>query len=135
MPVHTADTLVASHLRLQRAYDGPGPGDGARILVDRLWPRGLKKEALALDGWCKELAPSTALRQWFNHEPERWPEFVQRYRAELAAAPPEAVQALRARARAGVLTLVYAAHSAEMNNAVVLRDFLLSGDAYHEPTS
>ncbi len=114
------------HIRLQRAYDGPTPEDGARILVDRLWPRGLKKETLALDDWPKQLAPSTALRQWFNHEPERWSEFQQRYRAELQT-QPEAVQALRERACAGVVTLIYAAHSADMNNAVVLRDVLLHG--------
>lgn len=133
MPQTPKACIPAAHLRLQRAYDGPGPEDGQRILVDRLWPRGLKKEALELGGWAKELAPSTALRQWFNHEAARWPEFQQRYRAELAA-QPEAVQALREQALAGVLTLIYAAHSAEMNNAVVLRDFLLYGDTPHEST-
>ncbi|QIL43827.1 DUF488 family protein [Acidovorax sp. HDW3] len=126
-------SIPAAHIRLQRAYDGPTPEDGARILVDRLWPRGLKKEALALAGWAKELAPSTALRQWFHHESGRWPEFQQRYRAELAARP-EAVQALRAQAQAGTVTLIYSAHSAEMNNAVVLRDFLLKGATDHETT-
>ena len=126
-------SIPAAHIRLQRAYDGPTAEDGARILVDRLWPRGLKKEALALAGWAKELAPSTALRQWFHHEPGRWPEFQQRYRAELAARP-EAVQALRAQAQAGTVTLIYSAHSAEMNNAVVLRDFLLNGATDHETT-
>ena len=118
---------IAPHqIQLKRAYEAPAATDGARILVDRLWPRGVTKEALALTEWAKELAPSTALRQWFHHEPQLWDEFRQRYSAELRAQRP-AFAALQARARAGVVTLVYSAHDTEHNNAVVLRELLLHG--------
>ena len=112
-------------LRTKRAYEAPAPQDGTRILIDRLWPRGIKKEALAVDQWCKELAPSTALRQWFGHDPARWKEFERRYAAELQ---PHAAQldALRTLARKGTLTLVYGAHDELHNNAVVLRALLLA---------
>lgn len=116
--------IPADHVRIQRAYEAPAPEDGARILIDRLWPRGVKKEALQLADWDKALAPSTELRQWFNHEPAKWDEFRRRYAAELRA-QPEAWQALRARAQAGVVTLVYSAHDETVNNAVAVRDFLL----------
>ena len=75
--------VPASHVLIKRAYEPPAPEDGVRVLIDRLWPRGVKKEALALDQWAKELAPSTALRQWFGHEPARWAEFQKRYAIEL----------------------------------------------------
>ncbi|MBV2163316.1 MAG: DUF488 family protein [Comamonas sp.] len=120
----TSPPIPASHLRIQRAYVPPAAEDGARILIDRLWPRGVKKEALALHSWQKALAPSTALRQWFGHDPARWEEFRQRYRAELAAQEP-ALAALRELARAQVVTLVYAAHDEAHNNAVVVREVLL----------
>ena len=111
-------------IRIRRAYDPPGRGDGARILVDRLWPRGVSKEALALDDWMKELAPSHRLRKWFGHDPARWEEFQRRYFAELDA-QPEAVAALRARARERRLTLVYGARDPEHNDAVALRAYLV----------
>lgn len=126
MPSTITSPIPAGHLRIQRAYVPPAAEDGARILIDRLWPRGVKKEALALHGWQKDLAPSTALRQWFGHDPARWEEFRRRYRAELAGQEP-ALAALRELARAQVVTLVYAAHDEAHNNAVVVREVLLQG--------
>lgn len=117
-------TIPASHLRLKRAYEPAGPDDGVRILVDRLWPRGVSKAKAALDDWMKEIAPSTELRQWFAHDPARWAEFQRRYRAELRE-QSEALDRLRALAKRGVVTLVYSAHDAQHNDAVVLRAVLL----------
>ncbi|MEO7400391.1 MAG: DUF488 domain-containing protein [Polaromonas sp.] len=117
--------IPASHLRLKRAYEPPAPGDGTRILIDRLWPRGVKKENLALSQWMKELAPSTELRQWFGHDPALWPEFRKRYAAELQA-HTDLLDALRTLARSGVVTLVYSAHDEAHNDAVVLQEFLLT---------
>ncbi|HLT43200.1 MAG TPA: DUF488 family protein [Luteimonas sp.] len=111
-------------IRLKRAYEPPSRGDGARILVERLWPRGVKKEALALGLWLKDIAPSPALRKWFAHEPARFEGFVARYRAELEA-NPEAVAVLDGWLRKGRTTLVYAARDPEMNSATVLREWLL----------
>lgn len=116
--------IPAAHLRLKRAYEPAAPEDGVRILVDRLWPRGISKAKAALDDWMKEIAPSTELRQWFGHDPARWTEFQSRYRAELRAHPGE-LDRLRELARAGVITLVYGAHDEEHNDAVVLRAVLL----------
>ena len=116
--------IPASHIQVKRAYEAPSPDDGTRILIDRLWPRGVKKEALALDHWAKELAPSTELRQWFGHDPERWTEFHSRYAKELQTQAP-AVDALRSLARTTRITLVYAALDEAHNNAVALRDVLL----------
>ena len=117
--------IPASHIRMKRAYEPPAPDDGTRILIDRLWPRGVKKETLALDEWMKEIAPSTELRQWFDHDPALWPEFHKRYTAELHT-HTELVQTLRKIAHAGVLTLVYSAHDETHNDALVLQDFLLA---------
>ena len=119
-----SSSIPASHVRIKRAYEPPTPDDGARILIDRLWPRGVKKEALALTEWTKALAPSTGLRQWFNHDPALWSEFRRRYAAELRQ-QPEAWEQLRERARHGVVTLVYSAHDEAVNNAVAMREFLL----------
>ena len=108
---------------LQRAYEDPGRNDGYRVLVDRVWPRGRRKEDLALDEWAKDLAPSTALRKWFGHEPARWDAFRARYREELAQ--PEARERLHALVRAAghrPLTLVYSAKDEQHNQAVVLRE-------------
>ncbi|WP_240099657.1 DUF488 domain-containing protein [Thermomonas flagellata] len=113
------------NVAIKRAYAPPEPGDGMRILVDRLWPRGLRKQAAHIDLWLKEVAPSTALRQWFAHDPAKWGEFRRRYLAELqAGAAAEALQTLRAHARQRPLTLLYAAHDEAHNQAVVLRDLL-----------
>ncbi len=119
-----AAKVPAANIKLKRAYEKPSPADGTRILVDRLWPRGISKEKAALDGWMKEIAPSTALRQWFAHDPKRWEEFRRRYGEELRA-HPERLEELRSLARKGTLTLVYAAHDEAHNDAVVLRDVLL----------
>ena len=116
--------VPASHVQTKRAYVPPAPDDGTRILVDRLWPRGLKKEELLIDQWNKALAPSTALRQWFGHDPARWDGFAERYGAELQQRA-EQVDALRAMACNGTITLVYGAHDEAHNNAVVVREILL----------
>jgi len=117
--------IVAGNIRLKRAYEPASPEDGARILVDRLWPRGVAKADAALDGWMKDIAPSAGLRQWFAHDPARWDEFVRRYRAELAA--PERQDALRdllRRASLSDLTLLYGARDESHNEAVVLKAVL-----------
>lgn len=116
--------IPASHIQIKRAYEAPSEDDGARVLVDRLWPRGVKKENLPLEQWAKELAPSTALRKWFGHDAKRWEEFQQRYADELKS-HAEILDALRALAGKGTLTLVYAAHDEAHNNAVVVREILL----------
>ncbi|MDP2675025.1 MAG: DUF488 domain-containing protein [Dehalococcoidia bacterium] len=109
----------------KRAYEPPAPEDGYRVLVDRLWPRGAKKEELRLDGWLKELAPSDELRRWFGHDPDRWPEFRERYRQELSGEPQQkVVRELARRAAAGTVTLVYGAQDERHNNAVVLAEVL-----------
>lgn len=116
--------VPARNLRLKRAYEAPAADDGTRVLVDRLWPRGLSKEKAALDRWERDVAPSTALRQWFGHEPARWEEFGRRYRAELKA-QTALLDELRRLARKGPLTLVYGAKDEEHNDAAVLRAVLL----------
>jgi uncharacterized protein YeaO (DUF488 family) len=107
----------------KRVYDSVDAADGARFLVDRLWPRGVRKEQLRLDDWLKELAPSDALRHWFGHDPDKWNEFRRRYRAELDA-HPAAVQRLAAAAERGNVTLLFGAHDIERNNAVALREYV-----------
>lgn len=116
--------IKAGNVKLKRAYDAPEPTDGIRILIDRLWPRGVKKADVALDQWMKELAPSTALRKWFGHDPARWEEFCERYAAEVSQHPDQLEQ-LRALARKSPITLVYSAHDEAHNDAVALRDFIL----------
>ena len=116
--------VPAANVRLKRAYEKPARGDGTRILIDRLWPRGVSKADAELDHWLKEIAPSTELRQWFGHDPERWPEFRRRYAAEIRRHPDELEQ-LRVLARKGPITLVYSAHDELHNDAVVLRSLLL----------
>ncbi|GAB3511158.1 DUF488 domain-containing protein [Pseudoxanthomonas daejeonensis] len=113
-------------IHLKRAYEEPEAGDGQRLLVDGLWPRGLRKETLQAEAWLKALAPSTALRKWFGHDPARWDGFRTRYFAELEA-NPEALARLRGYLVRGPVTLLYAAHDEEHNNAVALRDYLLHG--------
>ena len=111
-------------LRIKRTYDPPARGDGWRVLVERLWPRGMKKEALAVDAWLKDVAPSTELRRWFGHRVERWEEFRRRYRRELAANPAAWAPLLHAERR-GRVTLLYSAHDVLHNGAVVLREYLM----------
>jgi uncharacterized protein YeaO (DUF488 family) len=110
---------------LQRTYDNPADTAGYRVLVDRIWPRGIKKEALKFDNWARELAPSTELRKWFGHDPQRWAVFQERYRAELAADDKQALlHELLAAAGKSAITLLYSAKDEEHNQAVVLRDVL-----------
>ena len=110
-------------IRLKRAYEPASAGDGYRILVDRLWPRGVSKKKAKLDEWAKELAPSSQLREWFGHEPSRFPEFRRRYIEELAA-EGDKLDELRRRTSAGKVTLVYGARDSEHNDAVVLAELL-----------
>jgi uncharacterized protein YeaO (DUF488 family) len=110
-------------VRLKRAYEPAEPSDGYRVLVDRLWPRGVPKEEARLDEWARDLAPSPALRTWFGHDPARFDEFRRRYRAELEVREEE-LAALRRRARRGTVTLVYGARDTEHNGAVVLAELL-----------
>ena len=119
-----AGTIPAANVRLKRAYEGAGTADGIRILVDRLWPRGLSKADAAIDRWAKDLAPSTALRQWFGHDPARWDAFCKRYAAELRNQPAQ-LEELRALALAGPITLVFSARDEAHNDAVALRGFVL----------
>jgi len=119
-----AGKVASKNVRLKRAYDPPTAADGTRVLVDRLWPRGIKKDAAAIDEWMKDIAPTTPLRQWFGHDPARWSEFKRRYTAELRQHGDD-LDALRALARRGTLTLVYGARDEEHNQAVVIRDTLL----------
>ena len=113
-------------VRLKRAYEPASAEDGYRVLVDRLWPRGVSKEQAKLDEWAQELAPSRQLREWFGHEPDRFPEFRRRYIDELRANRAR-LRELRRRARTGTLTLVYSAHDSEHNDAVVLAEVLRRG--------
>lgn len=110
-------------IRLKRVYDPPSPADGLRVLVDRLWPRGLKKEDAALDRWDRDVAPSDALRKELHHDPSRWEELKARYFAELDA-NPEPVKRLAGEIRSGMVTLLFAARDTERNNAVALREYL-----------
>jgi uncharacterized protein YeaO (DUF488 family) len=113
-------------IRLKRAYDAPASSDGYRVLIDRLWPRGVSRERAKLDEWERNLPPSTKLRQWFGHEPGRFEEFRRRYIEELRSQRPRLTE-LRRWARNGTLTLVYSARDTEHNDAVVLADVLRRG--------
>jgi uncharacterized protein YeaO (DUF488 family) len=117
-------SISAANVRLKRAYEPADAEDGVRILVDRLWPRGVSKADAALDQWMKEIAPSTQLRKWFGHDPDRWEEFCRRYSAELHR-NAELLSQLRSLARQGPVTLVYSAHDEVLNDAIVLRDVIL----------
>ena len=122
-----AIAIKAADVHLKRAYDAPHGTDGRRILVDRLWPRGVSKAEAAIDEWLKDLAPSTELRKWFGHDPDRWDEFRRRYAKEIHD-HAELLARLRVIAREGPVTLVYSAHDEAHNDAVVLRDVLLGRD-------
>lgn len=112
-------------VQVRRAYDEAAPADGARVLVDRIWPRGLRKQKAHFDEWCKQVAPSTALRKWYAHDPGRFQEFDRRYRVELEEPErAEALAQLRELAQQGTLTLITAAKRADISEAVVLADLL-----------
>jgi uncharacterized protein YeaO (DUF488 family) len=114
---------MSKNIRVKRVYEPAAKGDGARVLVDRVWPRGITKERAALDLWLKEIAPSTDLRKWFGHEPARWDEFRKRYGKELDG-NGEAVEQLQGMIAKGPVTLLYSAHDAEHNQAVALLEYL-----------
>ena len=118
-----AKRVAHKDVQLKRAYEPPASDDGTRVLVDRLWPRGLRKAEAGIDLWLKDVAPSDELRRWFGHDPERWTEFRRRYKAELAH-NAKAVGELKSLARRGRLTLIYAAHDEAHNQAVVLKEIL-----------
>lgn len=111
-------------LKVKRIYEAPAPSDGYRILVDRLWPRGVSKQRAAIALWLKEIAPSAGLRKWFGHKPERWPEFQKRYRQELRGKANLALQIQQLEKEHHVVTLLFGARDEERNQAIVLRDFL-----------
>jgi uncharacterized protein YeaO (DUF488 family) len=110
-------------LALKRAYDKAAPEDGVRFLVERLWPRGVKKTKLRIDAWIKDVAPSDALRRWFGHDPDKWDEFQRLYFEQLDK-HPESWEPIRSAARHGRVTLIYSAHDIEHNNAVALKEYL-----------
>lgn len=114
---------MAARIQVKRIYEPAAKADGQRVLVDRVWPRGLSKEAAKVDHWLKAIAPSTALRKWFGHDPAKWDEFRRRYAAELDA-NPDAVAELHDLAKRGKLTLLFGARDEAHNNAVALRDYL-----------
>jgi uncharacterized protein YeaO (DUF488 family) len=121
-----ASTTASSTIQLKRAYQSPEAGDGVRVLVDRLWARGVSKDAAKLDAWMKELGPTADLRKWFGHRPDRWDGFVEKYRHELATPLRQLLLAeLKGIAESSTVTLVYGAHDAKENEAVVLRHYLL----------
>jgi len=129
-------------IQIKRTYEPPARGDGRRILVERLWPRGMTKERLAADAWLKEVAPSTELRKWFDHRVERWAEFQRRYRRELSQ-NPDGWEPILAASDGRTITLLYSAHDTLHNAAVVLRDYLVERAArrvrgrvrhHHHPT-
>lgn len=117
-------TAPHPHVQLKRAYSEPSDADGCRVLVDGLWPRGIKKETLRIEGWYRGLAPSGELRRWFGHRSEKWPEFRQRYLEELKTHADD-IDELVKKTAGRTLTLVYGARDEEHNNAVVLREYLL----------
>jgi uncharacterized protein YeaO (DUF488 family) len=120
-------------IQIKRTYDPPARGDGRRILVERLWPRGMRKEAVAADAWMKDVAPSTELRKWFDHRVERWDEFRRRYREELSA-NSATWRPILENSKRGTVTLLYSAHDPLHNGAVVLRDYL-AGRQARQPAS
>lgn len=117
----------SDRIRIKRVYDLPARSDGTRVLVDRIWPRGMTKERACIDLWLKDIAPSSALRKWFGHEPGRWPEFRLRYRTELAANRAVVAQ-LRNILAKGTVSLLYGAHDIAHNNAIVLAEYIAKSD-------
>ncbi len=117
------ELLNGTMVKVKRVYEPASPEDGKRILVERLWPRGISKESLVLDEWLREVAPSTGLRKWFAHDPARYDEFRRRYLRELEG-KPEIIDRLRAEAREGTITLLFSARDARHNNALVLQELL-----------
>lgn len=119
-----AKRIHSENVKLKRAYEPASHSDGTRVLIDRLWPRGVRKADAKVDEWMKDIAPSTELRKWFAHDPARWQEFQSRYAVEIGQ-HPEQLQHLRELAREGTVTLVFSAHDEAHNNAIVVRDAIL----------
>lgn len=115
--------MNCANIRIKRVYDSPSGTDGRRILVDRLWPRGLSKEAAKVDCWMKEIAPSSMLRKWYQHDPDKWPEFSRRYAVELGSMPDQVAELVDA-IKSGVVTLLYSSRETRLNNAVALKQYL-----------
>ena len=137
LPLQDEDVSMNSEVKLKRVYDQESPDDGSRFLVERLWPRGIRKAAMHYDDWLKDVGPCTELRKWFGHDPEKWDEFRRKYFAELDA-NAAAWQPIIAAARKGVVTLLYSSHDEEHNNAVALREYLIrklrkTGKPKHRP--
>jgi uncharacterized protein YeaO (DUF488 family) len=126
----TKQPVPAGHIQLKRVYEPAESGDGVRILVDRLWPRGLTKEKAAVDHWMKDIAPSAGLRKWFGHDPDRWPEFGRRYTEELRE-HTALLDQIRELATGQTVTLLFGAHDEEHNDAAVLREILMKGSRAH----
>jgi uncharacterized protein YeaO (DUF488 family) len=114
---------MAMSIRIKRIYDPPSPQDGFRILVDRLWPRGLTKEKARVDWWVKDIAPSNKLRKWYGHDPEKWGEFKRRYYEEIGS-QQEPLELLLKKAEQGTITLLYGSKEEKLNNAVALKEYL-----------
>jgi uncharacterized protein YeaO (DUF488 family) len=114
---------MAPRVKIKRVYDPPSTKDGKRILVDRLWPRGISRKQARIDVWMKDIAPNSDLRKWFGHDPDKWMEFARRYRAELKG-KKDLLEELRSEAGRGMVTLLFGAKDEERNNAVVLRNML-----------
>jgi uncharacterized protein YeaO (DUF488 family) len=110
-------------IKLKRVYEEEAPDDGVRYLIERLWPRGVRRESLHIDAWLKDAGPSTELRKWFSHDPEKWPEFLRRYSAELDHAK-DVWAPIREAAERGTVTLLYSSHDTEHNNAVALKEYI-----------
>jgi len=110
-------------IKVKRIYDPPSPGDGKRILVDRLWPRGMKKEEVHIDEWLKEISPSNELRKWYSHDPAKWPEFKRRYRAEIAK-ETDLLKKIRDEGERRTVTLLFSSKELERNNAVALKEII-----------
>lgn len=125
-------TIVSDNIKLKRAYDSAGLSDGTRILIDRLWPRGVRKADASIDLWARDIAPSTALRKWFGHNPARWHQFRRRYADEIHR-NRDRLRELRSLAEKGRITLVFAAHDEAHNDAVVLREILLGRSIPRRP--
>ena len=121
-------------IQLKRVYDKKEPHDGVRFLVERLWPRGVRKADIHMDGWQKEVGPSDQLRKWFSHDPAKWTEFQHKYLAELEQRP-EAWEPILSAAKRGTVTLLYSSHDTEHNNAVALRQFLEKKLAHESVTT
>ena len=118
--------MADARIKLKRVYDDREPDDGTRVLVERLWPRGVSRATAQIDHWYKDLAPSSELRRWYDHLPERWPDFAERYRDELNAIDPSTMEPLVDLCRSGPVTFIIAARERDRNSAVILRSFVMA---------